>query len=75
SMYRLIKELRGYPWTHSVQPFGEYVHYTEQREEPNIDELEAYLTDAGLSGISIKPTSPDIEDSFIALMKDNHTHG
>ncbi|WP_372635241.1 ABC transporter ATP-binding protein [Fodinibius sp.] len=74
SMYRLIKELRSYQWAHSVQPFGEYVHYTDQREEPNIDELKAYLSDAGLSGISVKPTPPDIEDRFIALMKENHTH-
>jgi ABC-type multidrug transport system ATPase subunit len=74
SMYRLIKELRSYQWSHSVQPFGEYVHYTDRREEPNVDELEAYLSDAGLSGVSIKPTAPDIEDSFIALMQNNNTH-
>lgn len=74
SMYRLIKELRSYQWTHSVQPFGEYVHYTDRREEPNVDELKAYLSDAGLSGVSIKPTQPDIEDSFIALMQNDNTH-
>lgn len=74
SMYRLIKELRSYQWTHSVQPFGEYVHYTDRREEPNVDELKAYLSDAGLSGVSIKPTQPNIEDSFIALMQNKNTH-
>ncbi len=74
SMYRLIKELRSYQWSHSVQPFGEYVHYTDRREEPNVDELKAYLSDAGLSGVSIKPTQPDIEDSFIALMQNDNTH-
>ncbi|GAA5522988.1 ABC transporter ATP-binding protein [Aliifodinibius salicampi] len=74
SMYWLIKELRSYQWSHSVQPFGEYVHYTDQREVPNADELKAYLSDAGLSGISIKPTSPDIEDSFIALMQNRNIH-
>lgn len=68
--YRLLTELRRYEWADSVQPFGEYVHYTDQRGEAQPDELEKFLKEAGFTGIEVKRVQPDIEDSFMALMKE-----
>src|SRR5699024_3430636 len=71
-IYRLIQCLRSYEWADSVQPFGEYVHYTDRRGEPEIEQLQSYLTDSGLSDIEIKPMEPDIEDSFMDLMQEEN---
>lgn len=70
NLYKLIVTLRKYEWAGSVQPFGEFIHYTDQRDEPNMEELKRYLLNAGLTQIDIKPTRPDIEDSFMALMQE-----
>lgn len=67
--YLLLQKLRAYEQAASVQPFGEYVHYTDQREQPVPEELQEYLQKKGLSGVEIKSIKPDIEDSFIALMQ------
>lgn len=68
--YQLIQTLRDYKWTASAQPFGEYVHYTDRRGQPHPDELNLYLQKSGLTGIEIQKAVPDIEDSFMALMKE-----
>lgn len=69
--YRLIKALRNYPYAHDVQPFGEYVHYTDKREETDAEELERYLTEQGFTKVEVKHADPDIEDTFMALMQEN----
>ena len=68
--YRLLKKLRSYDYAHSVQPFGEYVHFTDRRDEPHSSQLMKYLEDAGFENIEVKPVEAGIEDSFIALMQD-----
>lgn len=70
NLYKLILALRKYEWADSVQPFGEFIHYTDQREEPDMEELKRYLSDVGLTEIEIKATKPNIEDSFMALMQE-----
>ena len=72
--YRLLKELRNYEHAHSVQPFGEFVHYTDQRDQPDEAGLEQYLVEAGFQNIRVKRVQPDIEDSFIALMQQEGRH-
>src|SRR5699024_8257136 len=67
--YQLIQSLRKYPHTASAQPFGEYVHYTDKREQPDATELQAFLEKTDLTGVEIIKVEPNIEDSFIALMK------
>lgn len=67
--YRLIKALNSYPYAHSVHAFGEFIHYTDQREKPDPDELEKYLESEGLEEIVIRQEQPDIEDSFMSLMQ------
>lgn len=68
NIYRLIKPLRDYKHADSVQPFGEFLHYTDTRGEPDTEELKAYLKEAGLKQVKIRSATPDIEDSFMDLM-------
>lgn len=67
--YQLIQSLRAYPHVYSVFPFGEFVHYTDKRNDFEEIELNAYLKKAGLSGIKIAPTQATIEDAFMELAK------
>lgn len=72
--YKLIRALNTYPRAHSVHAFGEFIHYTDKQEKPDIGELEEYLSQKGLEEIIIKPIQPDIEDSFMALMQKENTY-
>ena len=73
--YKLIQILREYKFSDSVQPFGEYVHYADQRSDFNPKELRHYLTDKGIENPEIKEVAPDIEDTFIRLMEQEVAHG
>ena len=68
-MYELILSLNAYEHNHSVYPFGEFVHYTDQRENFNPTELIQFLENKGLENISIEITETTIEDTFIALAR------
>jgi len=67
--YNLLKTLRSYVWVDSVQPFGEFVHYTDRRGEIQQEVLESYLREQGFEQILVEPIKPGIEDCFIALMQ------
>ncbi|WP_421775018.1 ABC transporter ATP-binding protein [Gracilimonas sp.] len=69
--YALLNALKSHPQAYSVQPFGEYVHYTEKTGSPNVMALKKYLFDRGLDEVEIKPIKPNIEDSFMELMQAN----
>jgi len=68
-MYELILSLNTYEHNHSVYPFGEFVHYTDQRDDFNPTELIQFLEDKGLENISIQPTEVTIEDTFMELAR------
>ena len=68
-MYELILELNKYEHHYSVYPFGEFVHYTDKRDDFNPDELKVYLEKKGLKNINIHPTKATIEDAFMELAK------
>ncbi|MDX1638004.1 MAG: ABC transporter ATP-binding protein [Balneolaceae bacterium] len=68
--YRLLNVLREYRHARSVQPFGEYVHYTDKRDQVYPGELETYLQEAGFTGVVVRRINPDIEDTFMALMQE-----
>lgn len=72
--YQLIRLLRDYPYSDSVQPFGEYVHYTDSRPDAGMDKLESYLLEHGISNPEIKKAAPDIEDMFMRLMEKGAPH-
>ena len=67
--YKLIKDLKAYTHQHSVFPFGEFVHYIDQRKEFNTKELAQYLTQKGNENIVIEQTEANIEDVFMDLMQ------
>jgi len=67
--YRLIEVMRAYPHAETVQPFGEFIHYTDQRESFDHQEIENYLLQQNLGDITFREINPTIEDSFIRLMQ------
>lgn len=68
-MYNLILKLKIYEHHYSVYPFGEFVHYSDKRDDFNLKELTKYLEDGGLKNITIKETQTTIEDAFMELAK------
>ena len=69
NMYKLIESLKDYQHTHSVFPFGEFVHYTDTRNDLDLIELKEFLKSKGLNQISVETSQPTIEDTFMALAK------
>lgn len=69
NMYQLINDLKAYEFNHSVYPFGEFVHYTDQRTDFNQDDLKMYLEAKNLSNIEVDKTVATIEDVFMELAK------
>lgn len=69
NMYKLIQELQAYKHSYSVYPFGEFVHYTDQRDAFEIKDLQSHLKNQGLDNIVIEKTQPNIEDTFMELAK------
>jgi ABC-type multidrug transport system ATPase subunit len=72
--YKLIQILRTYDYAESVQPFGNDVHYTDVRSEPNVEELGSYLEANGIKNPEIKEIQPGIEDTFMRLMQRGVTY-
>lgn len=68
-MYQLILSLNKYEHSYSVYPFGEFVHYTDRRNDFNQKELVKYLEGEELKNITIKETEATIEDAFMELAK------
>jgi ABC-type multidrug transport system ATPase subunit len=72
--YRALLALREYPHTHTVYPFGDVLHYTDQRGGLRVemvpDELTGFLTRCGLTGVSVERIPATIEDTFMAYLGD-----
>lgn len=68
-MYQLIQNLKNYPHQYSVFPFGEFVHYADQREDFNPEYLRIYLQEKGLKDVLVEETKPSIEDVFMELAR------
>lgn len=66
---QLIRTLRQYPHTRSAYAFGEYVHYTDKRDEPDSQDLKMFLVNEGVTDVDIIPVQPGIEDTFMELMQ------
>lgn len=64
-MHVLLETLKNYPFTRSVYPFGEYLHYTDQRTDVDLSDLEHYLKKHQIHDAAWKTVEPDIEDCFI----------
>ena len=69
NMYGLIESLNAYEHRHSVFPFGEFVHYTDNRPDFDPTSLKRYLEGQNLSEIHIEETQATIEDTFMELAR------
>ncbi|MDP3352793.1 MAG: ABC transporter ATP-binding protein [Flavobacteriaceae bacterium] len=69
NMYKLIESLKSFKHHYSVYPFGEFVHYTDTRNDFNPQELQYYLESKNHTNIKIKITKTTIEDTFMELTK------
>lgn len=69
NMYQLIRALNTYEHKYSVFPFGEFVHYTDIRDDFKMEILKTYLEQQGLQSIQIELTKPTIEDTFMELAR------
>ena len=69
NMYRLIESLKSFEHHYSVYPFGEFVHYTDNRTDFNPNDLIRYLESNNLSKVEIAKTVATIEDTFMELAK------
>lgn len=74
-MYRLLRDLRTYPYTLSCFAFGGAHHLSLQPGmESKLDELRVWLHQQGHPEVQIEPIVPGIEDTFIQLMKQSSSN-
>ena len=70
--YDALLALRELPNNRSVLPFGDVIHYTDQRADVSADlvigELQQLLQSKGIGDAEIAPLTPTVEDVFIARM-------
>ena len=71
--YRLLETLRTFHHATAAFPFGEDIHYTDDREHVDPAEIardiSIRLVDAGFEGVHVRPVQPDVEDVFMAMMQ------
>ncbi len=65
--YQLIQDLKAYQQTHSVYPFGEYMHFTSNKTDFKPHDLIRYLKEKNHTDIEVIETMATIEDSFMEL--------
>jgi ABC-2 type transport system ATP-binding protein len=75
--YRLLQVLREHPHVKSAYPFGQDVHFTDDRQGAApatlVGDLTAYLAARGFAKAAVRPIDAGIEDSFMALMTERES--
>lgn len=66
-MYKLLKDIRLFPYVKSCFAFGDSHHVTFKTEQVSTKELEVFLVEKGHTNITIHPTQPKIEDCYMNL--------
>jgi ABC-2 type transport system ATP-binding protein len=70
--YRLLLAIREYRHTTAVYPFGDALHYADARENVSPDQIQrdlrSFLESRRFEDVSVEPTEPTVEDSFMARM-------
>ena len=70
--YHALLALRDHPHTHTVYPFGDTLHYADDRRDLAADriagDLRAFLAARGFERATVTQIAPTVEDSFIARM-------
>ena len=68
--YRALLALRRYQHAASVFPFGDVIHYTDDRMNAApgdiAKDVKTYLVGSGFNDASVEPLTPTVEDVFIA---------
>lgn len=71
AMFRLLNDLQHYNNTESCYAFGENHHLILKNNEADPVELNNYLRDLQHTEVAVQKISPNIEDCFIELMRQN----
>jgi ABC-type multidrug transport system ATPase subunit len=67
-MFQLVNDLVAFKGCHSAYRFGNFVHFSPNENQLDVQDLEEYLKLIGHSSIMIKMIRPGIEDCFMELM-------
>ena len=70
NLYQLLTDLRNYPDTYSVFPFGQDLHLTCRSKSTDMDKLKKYLQQKGHLNLHIEKITPGVEDVFMRLMEE-----
>ncbi|MFN7119916.1 MAG: ABC transporter ATP-binding protein [Saprospiraceae bacterium] len=70
NMFRLLNDLRNYEQTDSCYAFGDTHHLTLKNDNMTADDIIHYLQKQNFHDIEVNKIEPNIEDCFMALMKD-----
>lgn len=73
--FRLIQALKNFEHVKSAHPFGDSVHYADQRENPSPSEIKQYLHARGIENVNIRRIDSGIEDTFMELMEKEARNG
>jgi ABC-2 type transport system ATP-binding protein len=68
-MYKLLLDLKKYPATQTVFPFGQDLHYTDKKDIADTAAIRRFLAGSGNTGIEVELIQPGIEDVFMKLME------
>lgn len=68
NMYKLLHDLREYPYTKHCFGFGERHHLTLTDETKSAEDIRNFLIEKGNTHITIEKIEPGIEDCFMELM-------
>ncbi|WP_199121452.1 ABC transporter ATP-binding protein [Pedobacter sp. ASV28] len=69
-MYPLMEAIKSDPAVMSCYPFGQYHHVTFNHNENNKEELERIVENGNYTNVEIIPITANVEDCFMALMKE-----
>ncbi len=70
-MYSLHNDLNDFPEAISAHRFGDAIHLASN-QEINYEDIYEFLTNKGHQQVEFQKITPDIEDCFMALMKDEN---
>ena len=72
--FKIIKKLKAYEHANSVYPFGDWVHYTDQRDTIDTAEIKSYLENNDTPHIEIKQIKATVEDCYMSLTSKNKSY-
>ena len=72
--FKIIKKLKAYEHANSVYPFGDWVHYTDQRDTIDPTEIKSYLENNDTLQIEIKQIKASVEDCYMSLTSKNKSY-